>query len=55
MYCRFHKINSIFSKKIYVIKYGVLFSMLAGYLIDVLWGQPIKLIQVVSTSEFHEY
>ena len=22
---------------------------------DVLWGQPIKLIQVVSTSEFHEY
>ena len=25
------------------------------YLIDVLWGQPIKLIQVVSTLEFHEY
>ena len=25
------------------------------YLIDVLWCQPIKLIQVVSTSEFHEY
>ena len=25
------------------------------YVIDVLWGQPIKLIQVVSTSEFHEY
>ena len=25
------------------------------YLVDVLWGQPIKLIQVVSTSEFHEY
>ena len=25
------------------------------YRIDVLWGQPIKLIQVVSTSEFHEY
>ena len=23
--------------------------------IDVLWGQPIKLIQVFSTSEFHEY
>ena len=23
--------------------------------IDVLWGQPIKLIQAVSTSEFHEY
>ena len=26
-----------------------------AYLIDVLWCQPIKLIQVVSTSEFHEY
>ena len=25
------------------------------YLLDVLWCQPIKLIQVVSTSEFHEY
>ena len=30
---------------------------LAGYtyLLDVLWGQLIKLIQVVSTSEFHKY
>jgi hypothetical protein len=27
----------------------------ATYILDVLWGQPIKLIQVVSTSEFHEY
>ena len=25
------------------------------YLLDILWGQPIKLIQAVSTSEFHEY
>ena len=24
-------------------------------IVDVLWGQPIKLIQVVSTSKFHEY
>ena len=24
-------------------------------MLDVFWGQPIKLIQVVSTSEFHEY
>ena len=24
------------------------------YLLDVLWGQPIKLIQVASTSEFCE-
>ena len=28
---------------------------LTQYVVDVLWGQPIKLIQVVSTSEFHEY
>jgi hypothetical protein len=27
----------------------------ADYVLDVLWCQPIKLIQVVSTSEFHEY
>ena len=26
-----------------------------AYLVDVLWCQPIKLIQVVSTLEFHEY
>ena len=25
------------------------------YVVDVLWGQLIKLIQVFSTSEFHEY
>ena len=25
------------------------------YILDVLWCQPIKLIQVISTSEFHEY
>ena len=25
------------------------------YVVDVLWCQPIKLIHVVSTSEFHEY
>ena len=25
------------------------------WLVDALWCQPIKLIQVVSTSEFHEY
>ena len=27
----------------------------ACYLVDVLWCQPIKLIQNVSTAEFHEY
>ena len=26
----------------------------SSYIIDVLWGQPIKLIQVASTSELHE-
>ena len=26
-----------------------------SYRVDVLWCQPIKLIHVVSTSEFHEY
>ena len=26
-----------------------------SYLLDVLWDQPIKLVQVVSTSDFHEY
>ena len=31
------------------------FSSRTDYVIDVLWGQPIKLIQVVSTSEPHEY
>ena len=25
------------------------------YIVDILLGQPIKLIHVVSTSEFHEY
>ena len=25
------------------------------YIVDILWGQPIKLIHVVSTLEFHEY
>ena len=25
------------------------------YILDVLWGQPIKLIQVVSILEFHVY
>ena len=26
----------------------------SAYIIDVLWGQPIKLVQVASTSELHE-
>ena len=30
-------------------------SCMSGSVIDVLWCQPIKLIHVVSTSEFHEY
>ena len=30
-------------------------EQVSTYVLDVLWCQPIKLIQVVSTSEFHEY
>ena len=30
-------------------------SLLPICILDVLWCQPIKLIHVVSTSEFHEY
>ena len=41
------KVSSIISK---VSLHGV-----KSYLIDVLFRQPIKLFQVVSTSEFHEY
>jgi ABC-type uncharacterized transport system permease subunit len=33
----------------------MLFSSADTYIVDVLWGQQNKLIQVVSTSEFHEY
>ena len=36
------------------LKSSQLLSKSSCYL-DVLWGQSIKLIQVVSTSEFHEY
>ena len=39
-------------KDIEQIMYFLLFSDVS---LDVFWGQPIKLIQVVSTSEFHEY
>ena len=31
------------------------FPSLILYVLDVLWCQQIKLIHVVSTSEFHEY
>ena len=34
---------------------GNFYLLLVLSLLDVLWRQPIKLIQVVSTSEFHEY
>ena len=40
----------------YVLAYVVVAShVVYRYTLDILWGQPIKLIQVVSTSEFHEY
>ena len=28
--------------------------MVSSFTVDVLWGQPIKLAQVASTSELHE-
>ena len=31
------------------------YTWFSRYVLDVLWCQPIKLIHVVSTSEFHEY
>ena len=31
-----------------------LFNLPTNYLVDVLWGQPIKLVQVASTSELLE-
>ena len=34
---------------------AILYGKVSTYILDVLWCQPIKLIQVVSTSEFHEY
>ena len=34
-------------------KYWTL-GQLGTYLLDILWGQPIKLIQVASTSELRE-
>ena len=33
--------------------YIMTFELYIQYALDVLWGQPIKLIQVVSTSEVH--
>ena len=36
-------------------KWFLLLSAQQLHTLDVLWCQPIKLIQVVSTSEFHEY
>ena len=47
-----NKQTNFFSKLINV--HARLFGTLE-YAVDILWGQPIKLIQVVSTSEFHEY
>ena len=38
-----------------VIRVCISYPSLIACILDVLWGQPIKLIQVVSTSEFHEY
>ena len=34
---------------------GIIHISFGQYIVDVLWCQPIKLIGVVSASEFHEY
>ena len=36
-------------------KIPLIYDAVSAHHLDVLWCQPIKLIQVVSTSEFHEY
>ena len=44
------------AKELMEIEIGDFIGEVSNYkLRDVLWGQPIKLIQVVSTSDFHEY
>ena len=44
------------SLNVYVDKILTFFTTyLPTHLLEVFWGQPIKLIHVVSTSEFHEY
>ena len=34
---------------------ATIYAVFGKYLLDVLWGQPFKLIQVVSTSEVYQY
>ena len=54
----FHELRMTFiidSKIKFVIRQMQKDKFIGKYVLDVLWGQPIKLIQVVSTSESHEY
>ena len=44
-------VRYVLLNSIWYIRHGLLNS---PYILDVLWGQPIKLIQEASTSELHE-
>ena len=44
-----------YENDLFDLKEEVMPAAISTYILDVLWCQPIKLIQVVSTSEFHEY
>ena len=46
-----------FSQTVFIVAAGFIIAAIVSieYIVDVLCRQPIKLFQVVSTSEFHEY
>ena len=46
--------DDIIKSELRAIKQSLQLPRLNGCLLDVLWGQPIKLIQVASASELHE-
>ena len=45
-----HNCESLMPKLSYHLKHLLSISSLDGYILDVFWGQPIKLAQVASTS-----
>ena len=46
-----------FSQTVFIVAAGFIIAAIVSieYIVDVLCRQPIKLFQVVSTSEFHEF
>ena len=55
IFCLNKRAGNIYHKVHVLTKLRLVSTTSIAYVVDVLWGQPIKLIQVVSTSEFHEY